>query len=241
MVRFLPEIGTTIYGKTNDALYINQFIGSEAVITIADTEISIKQETNYPWAGMMNLQVDPEKPLSFAMKIRIPGWVQGELLPGGLYHYLNTKNQSDAKLSLKVNGRRIRKMELKDGYAVIDRKWEEGDRVELELPMDIRVVAGNPRIQDAEGKVVLMRGPVVYCLEEIDNKDFFKNSGKVYLKTNGLQAEYRDDLLNGVMTITGSVTVYETEEDISFTAIPYYAWNNRGQGNMIVWIPDQIN
>jgi len=237
IVRFLPEIGTTIYGKTDKGIYINQFIGSETTIAMADHEITLIQETNYPWEGGISLKVDPETPVDFTLHIRIPGWANGELLPGGLYYYPDDETLPEKEVILKVNGRRIRNLNMKRGYAVIERKWKKGDKVELELPMKVQVLAGSSRIKDAQGKVVLMRGPIVYCMEEIDNEAYFDDPNEVYLLPDEFKAEYRENLLNGVVTISGTASLRIKEEVIDITAIPYYAWCNRGQGQMKVWLP----
>jgi len=239
VVRFLPEIGSTIYGKTDNAIYINQFIGSEATIDMADQEITLTQETGYPWDGEISLKVDPETPGDYSLHIRMPGWAQGELLPGGLYHYLEDETLPE-EVILKINGKRIRNIHLKKDYAVIDRKWNKGDMVEVELPMNVRMIAGNPRIEDAQGKVVLMRGPMVYCVEETDNERYFEDASEVHLLPAGLEEEYRDDLLDGVVTINGTASFPTRGEEIDITAIPYYAWCNRGQGHMKVWLPAQM-
>jgi DUF1680 family protein len=239
VVRFLPEIGTTIYGKTDKQIYINQFIGSEATITMADQQVTLTQETEYPWDGGISLKVDPENPVDFSLFIRIPGWAQGELLPGDLYHYLENENSPNEEVILKVNGKRIRKLHMEKGYAVIHRNWKKGDLVEVELQMNVRLLTGNPRIEDTQDKVVLMFGPMVYCVEEIDNKSYFENNKKAYLQAAGLGTEFRENLLDGVVCIKGTASLSAEGEEIDITAIPYYAWNNRGQGHMKVWLPAQ--
>lgn len=236
VVRFLPEIGTTIYGKRDNEIFVNQFIGSEAKIKLSDNEIKISLETNYPWEGKIVLKLDPKTPADIFLHIRIPGWAQGELLPEGLYHYLETEALTE-KVNIKINGKRVRKIQMVKGYAVIERKWEKGDIVEMELPMNIRMLVGDPRIEDAEGKVVLMRGPMVYCVEETDNKGYFDDAKEVHLILTGLKAEYQEDLLGGVVAISGNASLGTEREKIEISAIPYYAWNNREQGQMKVWLP----
>jgi hypothetical protein len=237
VVRFLPEIGSVIYGKTDNGIYVNQFIGSEVTMAMADHEINLTQETDYPWDGGISLKVDPETPVDFTLHIRVPGWAQGELLPGGLYQYVKDETLPEEEVILKVNGKRIRNVHLERGYAVIVRKWKKGDLVEMELPLNVRLVAGNPRIEDTQGKVVLMRGPMVYCVEEADNDGYFKETGDVQLLPAGLKEEYRDELLDGVVTISGTASLSAKKEEIDIIAIPYYAWSNRGQGQMKVWLP----
>ena len=240
IVRFLPEIGSTIYGKTNKGIYINQFIGNEAKIDLGNQEISLKMETDYPLDGKINLKVDPEIPSDLTLHIRIPGWAHGELLPGGLYHYIKDEQLSE-EVAIKVNGERIPKIQFQKGYAVIGRRWKKGDIVEIGLPMNIRLVAADPNIQDNLGKVVLMRGPLVYCLEEVDNKDYFTATDEVFLHPHSLHAEFRKELLNGVVTIHGKAALGQGNREITITAVPYYAWCNREQGRMKVWLPFLFN
>ncbi|RPI41053.1 MAG: glycoside hydrolase family 127 protein, partial [Bacteroidetes bacterium] len=141
----------------------------------------------------------------------------------------------------KVNGRKVRNFPVEEGYAVIDRKWKKGDRVELELPMDVRLVAGNSRIQDAQGKVMIMRGPVVYCVEETDNAHYFEDPGKFRLDPSSPEAQYREGLLDGVIAVHATTSHADTGEEMNIMAIPYYAWCNREQGAMQVWLPYEEN
>ncbi len=240
LVRFLPEIGSTIYGKTDHEIYINQFIGSEANITVAGNEIKLIQKTDYPWNGKISLQVDPEKPADFSLYIRIPGWARGKLFSGGLYKYLDSEFSAE-NVTLKLNGERIGKIQMDRGYAVISRKWEKGDKLELELPMKVQLVVSNPKIADNKGKVVLTRGPFIYCIEETDNKNYFDHAGDLFLVPNGFKVENGNDLLDGVSVISGIVSSQSGDEKISITAVPYYAWNNRGPGKMRVWLPAELD
>lgn len=237
VVRFLPEIGSAIYGRTDHSIYINQFIGSEAAIAVAGQDVTLVQETDYPWDGRVRLRVNPATFVDFTLYIRIPGWALGKLLPGDLYHYLGDETLPKEGVTLKVNGENIRNLHLKKGYAVINRKWKKGDWVELQLPMNARLVAGNPRIEDTRGKAVLMRGPLVYCVEEIDNKRYFDDAANTHLQPAAFEAKYRDDLLNGVVTIEATAFSPTNGEAFRITAVPYYAWNNRGQGRLKVWLP----
>jgi DUF1680 family protein len=154
---------------------------------------------------------------------------------------LGNENSPKEEVILKVNGRRIRKLDMEKGYAVIQRKWKKGDLVQVELPMNVRLVTGNPRIEDTHDKVVLMFGPMVYCVEEIDNSAYFENNKKASLQAVGLRAEYREDLLDGVVSIKGTATLPAEGEEIEIMAIPYYAWSNRGQGHMKVWLPAHLD
>ncbi|MGB4903225.1 MAG: beta-L-arabinofuranosidase domain-containing protein [Saprospiraceae bacterium] len=239
IIRFLPEIGSTIYGKSDKEIYINQFIANEAKIPMGNQEINLKMEADYPWNGSLSLKMDPETPINLTLHIRIPGWAQDELLPGGLYHYVRDETNLGKEVILKVNGKTIQNIKQDRGYAVIQRKWKKGDKVELDLPMQVRVVSANPRIEDNQGKIVIMRGPLVYCIEETDNKSYFEGDNETYLILSGLRAEYRKDLLNEVVTIHGIASIPAKKEKIDITAIPYYAWSNREEGQMKLWLPWQ--
>ena len=241
IVRFLPEIGSTIYGQRDKEIYINQFIANRTKISVANQEINLNMETGYPWEGSIRLNIDPETPVDFAMYVRIPGWAQNQLLPGGLYHYVDGEPNQGKAVILKVNGSRIQKINMVNGYAVIKRKWKKGDRVELELPMNPRLVAGNSRIADTHGKVVIMRGPLVYCIEETDNKKYFEEGNEAMLGSVGVTSEFKTDLLNGVWVIHGKIIVPGKKQEMDITAIPYYAWCNREQGQMKVWLPFSQN
>ena len=237
IVRFLPEIGSTIYGKRDKEIYINQFIGNEAKIALGNQEISMKMETAYPWEGTIDLNIDPERPIELSLYIRIPGWAQGELLPGGLYHYTGARTNLKKEVSLKINGKVVSDIRMEKGYAVIKKKWKKGDKVKMELPMQVNVVAGNPRMEDKKGQGVIMRGPLVYCIEETDNKNYFEESNETILSAVGLTPEFKTDLLSGVGIIQGNAIVSSKKENKAITAIPYYAWCNRGQCRMKVWLP----
>ncbi len=236
MVRFLPEIGSIIYGTREDEIFVNQFIGSETTVMIAGNAIKLIQETEYPWEGKVSIKVEPESKAEFSLRIRIPGWARGKLLPNGLYDYINKEANNEGVL-LKVNGKKIRNIKFDKGYAIITRNWEEGDLVVLELPMEVRLLKGDSRIQDTRGQVVIMRGPVVYCAEESDNQAYFNEPTQPLLQAGALKAEYRQDLLGGLVAITAPTD----KENINVSAIPYYAWNNRGQGQMRVWLPFNDN
>ncbi len=237
MVRFLPEIGELIYGKKDSEIYINQFIANQAGIDLKTGKVYLTQTTNYPWEGEVRIVVDSLTTENFRLNIRFPGWATGELLPGDLYSYLEGDEHKSDKIILKLNERRINKPKLVKGYAVIDRKWKKGDVIELSLPLDIRYITGNPELEDTFEKVVLTRGPMVYCLEEADNQRYFNEDNEAFLLPVGMKSEFNKDLLGGIVTLKGYASLLTIEEEIDVTAIPYYAWCNRGKGEMRVWLP----
>jgi len=240
VVRFLPNVGNYIYGTDDKGIFVNQFIGNEADIQINGKKIEVVQETNYSWEGKITITINPENKEHFRLNVRIPGWSKGKVLSGDLYSYVDDGGTGKDGIVLKVNGKLIRKPESIKGYAVIDRDWESGDIVELELPMPVMAVKAIPMIKDLNGQISLMRGPVVYCIEEIDNPGYFVENNEAYLFPDRFVSEYEPDLLGGVVTIKGKAALLTVEEEIDVTAIPYYSWCNRGAGQMKVWLPANL-
>jgi DUF1680 family protein len=155
------------------------------------------------------------------------------------------KNNSDKQPILIVNGKET-PYEIKNGYAVINRKWKKNDVVEVKLPMEVRRVIANSNVKNDIGKVALQRGPIMYCAEWIDNNG--KAANIVLPAGTTFQSEFNPTLLNGIETIHAEVPaliVSKNGESIQtqkqkFTAIPYYAWANRGKGEMMLWFPEKI-
>ncbi|MGE5395510.1 MAG: glycoside hydrolase family 127 protein, partial [Candidatus Saccharibacteria bacterium] len=169
----------------------------------------------------------------FALHLRVPGWAKDQVTPGDLYSFITPEKDS---VSITVNGKAISYRSEK-GYAVIDRQWKKGDVVSYSLPMSIRRVKANDKVVDDAGKVAIERGPMVYCLEGADNT---LGLMKLMLPdTANLSAKFVADKLNGVVAISGNALLPEgtKSKSVAITAIPYYAWNNRGANEMKVWIP----
>lgn len=205
--RFLPSIGNYVYGVSDDAVWVNLFIGGTAELTAGGKPVTLKQETLYPWDGSVKLTVGLEDALRTEMRVRIPGWCKD--------------------WSLSVCGKPCKPV-VENGYAVIDRKWRDGDEIVLSLDMPVELVAADPRVKDDEGMRAVQRGPLVYCIEGVDNPSYAEAglSGSTTFET-----AFEPELLCGVRTITA------TTGDCSLHFIPYYAWDNREAGPMRVWIP----
>ncbi len=237
LVRLLPSIPGYMYAQKQDLLYINLFINSSAEFTIHNNAINISQVNNYPWDGNLVFNISPKKEDAFSVLIRIPGWAQNQAVPSTLYKFLD---KSTEKVSIKVNGNTIPCV-IENGYAVIKRKWKKGDVVAVDLPMEVRKVVCSEKVKDNIGKVALQRGPLMYCGEWADNNGRTSNTIIPYSTT--FTNEFNAQLLNGVMVLKGTVPkTVTTDNNVSttmqpFTAIPYYAWANRGKGEMQVWFP----
>jgi DUF1680 family protein len=219
--RFIPSVPGYMYAMDKQKLYINLFIGSRADIDFNGNALEVEQKTNYPWQGKVEITLNPGKSQSFDLAVRIPGWAQNQPVPGNLYTY---QSIDSSEFVLLVNGEKASYI-LDKGYAVISRTWKKGDVVSLDLPMPVRRIKAHEKVTANQGRVALQRGPVVYCAEWPEFSE-----GKVLNFVLGddtkLTAEFRPDLLSGVTVIT---------DEADFTAIPYFAWANRGKGEMEVW------
>ena len=191
------------------------------MLKLNKTSVVLKQETKYPWEGDVKIVVSPQEKSSFTVKVRIPGWSLNQPLPGDLYTYTE---QSKTKPELKVNNEKV-DYAIEKGYAVLSREWKNGDKIDLTLPMEVRQVKANELVEDDRGKLALECGPIVYCVEEVDNPEF--ENLRVSEKTK-FSTGFQTNLLNGVKVVNASGELINE----SFTAIPYYVWNNRGANKM---------
>ena len=237
VARFIPSVPGFAYAHKEKDLYVNLFIGGSVTIETADNKVTLSQETGYPWKGISNITVDPEKEENFAICIRVPGWAQNKPVPSDLYAFVEDIHND---VSIRINGQKA-PLTINKGYARIDRTWKKGDTIELDLPMPVRRIASHTDVKTNKGKFAIQRGPIVYCLEGPDNE------GKVLdlvIPDNGKFTTQLDpDLLGGVMKIEGQAQTVKRALDGSivpvskrpFTAIPYYAWAHRGRSHMTVW------
>jgi len=226
-LKMVSAVPGYIYAAQNDNLYVNLFIGSQTTVSLNNTTVQVNQETEYPWKGKITLQIDPEKKSEFAMKIRVPGWAQGKENPYDLY-----TSDLKSQVSLNVNGS-PQSLNIENGYAVIRRNWNKGDKIELNLPMQPRYITANPNVTDLNGLVTLASGPLIYCLESVDNADL---ENIILDKNNPFNLEYQADLLGGINVIKG--TANNNGNNITVTAIPYYAVGNRQKAGYKVWLPE---
>lgn len=237
--RFLPGMPGFAYAVKGNSVYVNMFMDTSADVKTSAGVVNIKQQTNYPWEGAVKLTVNPARSGKFALRVRIPGWAQGRPVPSKLYTYLNPKVEP---IVLKVNGK-AEAIKQESNYAVLDRTWKKGDVVELNLPMPVQRVVCDPNCKWNVDKVVIERGPIVYAVEGIDVAD--NRVFSVLLNDSAqLKPEFRKDLLGGVTVIKGTAQeAFRMADRVSIetkpkeiTAIPSYAWANRGQYPYVVWL-----
>jgi DUF1680 family protein len=225
VVRLFPALGGYIYAQQEKNVYVNLFIGSKARLQVGTTALNLAQSTKYPWNGAVKIKVDPAKVIRFALCVRIPGWAQGEPVPSSLYRYLDTPDEQAVRLTINGEETPIR---LNKGYARIDRTWQKGDLVELTLPMPVRRVVSNRKVVANRGLVAVERGPVVYCLEGVDNGG--RALGRTLADEAKFTVKWTPDLLHGVNVLR----TRQGKEELVF--VPYYAWAHRGVGEMAVWL-----
>ena len=221
--RFIPSVPGYVYAVKDNDLYVNLYMANTMHDSVKNGKVALKMDTEYPWDGLVKLQVVEAPKKGFNLKLRIPGWVRNEVIPLGLYEY-----DDDVKLGYKVclNGEEI-KADLDKGYFCIDREWKPGDVVTLEMDMEPRIVKADERVKDDEGRIAIERGPIVYCAEWPDNPDV-KVREVVLSEHPQLEVHKDAGKLYGIDEII--------VKDSDLTLIPYYAWNHRGAGDMIVWM-----
>jgi DUF1680 family protein len=239
MVRFLPSLPGYIYAQKDDNIYVNLFIAGTANISLNNKNVKITQVNNYPWSGSLLLNVEPQAPARFNVLVRIPGWSRAKAIPSDLYSF---ENKTTSNIVIKLNGRPV-KYVMQNGYAVINNQWKKGDKIELNLPMDVKEVIANKAVKVDSNKIALQRGPIMYCGEWKDNSG--KVSNVIIPRNTAFRPAYKGDLLNGVMVLKAEVlkrdSLYGKVRKVEFTAIPYYSWANRGKGEMMIWFPQSVN
>ncbi|MCL6589547.1 MAG: glycoside hydrolase family 127 protein [Firmicutes bacterium] len=229
LARLLASLGQYIYTSNETAIYTHLYIGGEAVFELGKSEISLRQETNYPWEGKVTVKIGAPAPQEFTIGLRLPGWGRG--------------------LSLRVNGELVNLSSASvDGYALLRRTWRDGDRIDLDMEMPVELIQANPKVRENAGKVAIQRGPLVYCLEEADNGE---NLAAISLESGSkLTASFDEDFLGGAVVIQGTAsrtdesswdnTLYRPweveEKPVLIKAVPYFMWGNRQPGEMTVWI-----
>ncbi len=227
--RLLASLGGYVYSVAENEIWAHLYLQSSAVLPVGGQQITLKQETTYPWDSVIRLRVEVGQPQTFAINVRIPGWC--------------------AMARLSVNGEEVSvEASLRKGYVRIERLWLSGATITLRLEAPVERIYPHPDVRADAGCVALQRGPLVYCLETADNPIPLH---RIRLpETAVLESHFAPTVLGGIMRIQGTATVLETNDwadtlyrttparhsPYTFTAIPYYAWDHRQPGEMCVWI-----
>ena len=230
--RLLASLERYVYGRGTDdeTLYINQFVGSSVETELGDERVGFTQSTEYPWDGETTIEFDHDDPVAFDLRIRVPDWA------------------SDVALS--VNGVSVSESAT-DGYISVDQAWSAGDEVTLSFSLPVESLTADPRVRSDAGRVALRRGPLVYCVEDAD-QSVPVESLTVSDGAESFEPDHDPDLLDGVTTLQGSGTALDLDgwaeslyrpsgiverDEVDVVAVPYYAWGNREDGSMTVWLP----
>ena len=227
ITRFIASVPGYIYARQGKDIFVNLYAQGKAKIG----HVELEQTTDYPWDGKIRIKVTKGGG-KFAMKLRVPSWLKQSPTNNSLYTYLDKAKT----YSVSVNGQSLYP-ENRD-YITITRSWKKGDVIELNFPMEVRRIAANDNAEDDRDKVALERGPIVYCLEGSDQADG-KVFNKYILNSADIQAHFERDLLNGVVVLDGTANELQqdgTVKDVTFRAIPYSTWNNRGPQQMEIWV-----
>jgi DUF1680 family protein len=225
VMRTIASLGNYAYATKDDRIYVNLYNSG----TMTWKGVVITQETQYPWEGNVALSVATPQPVPFTLALRIPGWVRGQTLPSDLYRY---EKPALPEWSIKVNGQPLNVDKIEQGYAVIQRTWKEGDKVELSLPMTPHRVRANEKIPFLKNQVAFERGPIVFAFEGLDQPA--DSAWRKWTATEKavIKAVYQPELLTGVMTLE------ITEGSQKMRGIPYAYWANRTMTPMRVWLSD---
>jgi hypothetical protein len=208
--RTIMQVGRYAYGRTDKDIYVNLYVGGEVTIRLKETRVVLKVDTQYPWKSKVSISVNPSAPAKFAVRLRMPGW------------------SSETKVSV---ARKVIKPVIEKGYAVIKRTWKPGEVIGLEFEMPILRIESHPKVEANKGKVAIQRGPIVYGLEGLDNSD---KPLVTLAKDPKFTTRFDRNLLGGVTVIGGKTAAGKT-----FTAVPFYAFANRGKSSQEVWLPQE--
>ena len=254
--RFIPSLPGYVYAVDNDAsaVYVNLFMNNTATLTVGGKKVELTQETGYPYDGAIVIRVGKTQAKDFALKVRIPGWAKGEVVPSDLYRYADGVVPASPVVTLNGEPLDLTTSELTpDGYLTLTRRWKKGDEVIVKLDMQPRLVKADSRVVADRGMAAVERGPLVYCAEWADNdadvRTYLLNP-LAHFTVNDAQLESLSGQSYPIVTLTtdGVQTLsYDAEgklvvKDGRLTLIPYYAWDHRGQkGGMEVWLPVDVS
>ncbi len=235
LLRLLASWNDYLYTTSADGLWVHHYGGNRLETTLENgTRLVLREETGYPWDGAIKFTVEQVSPSrAFSIALRIPAWAQ--------------------EATLKVNGRPAGGALAPSSYATLRRKWVAGDVIELNLPMPVRLIGASPFIEQTRNQVAVMRGPIVYCLESTDLPAGVRFEDVTIPAAAEWKAEWRPELLGGVTVLRTRALALDKSETpelgpyrairavrtrpVEIMLIPYYAWNNRGEPKMSVWLP----
>ncbi len=247
--RFIPSLPGYIYSLTptsspkgEGSIYINLYLDNTATLNLNGKKVVLSQQTKYPWDGDITINIDKNSAGAFALKLRIPGWVTGQVIPSDLYQYTDGIRLG---YTVSVNGESV-KSDLLNGYFVINRKWKKGDRIQLHFDMKARTVRATNQVEADRGRVAIERGPLVYCAEHPDNafdimSALVNQHPQFTLGKGEIAGTPIQTLTTDAQTLSFDKQGRLTTQDQKLVLIPYYAWCHRGSGKMRVWLSQDLS
>lgn len=242
VARFIPSMPGYIYAQNSDEIFVNLYVSSETNFSLSSGNLSLSQESQLPWNGDVSIQIQGDQTVNAVINFRIPGWARNRPVPGELYHYIGEVKSS---LTIQLNDQAVDFQINEKGYVSVSRTWRPGDKIEIKLPCEIRKVEARNEVIEDRKKIAIERGPLLYCAEWPDNGDV----QNLILNT---KAEWRStfdsSLFGGIVTIQTEMKRakknlkggIDVSESTRLNLIPYHLWNNRGPGQMLVWLPTSI-
>ncbi len=230
MLRTLSSLHEWAYGRAAGELWVNLYGASEVSTDLGDGRtVGLRQDTQYPWDGTVELVVTEAPASPFSLLLRIPAWARGA--------------------TVTVNG--VPGPQAEPGtYCRIERRWQAGDHVELQLPLRVRSLQAHPKVEEVRNHVAYARGPVVYCAETADLPEIDDITSLYVTRTTGFTPHQEQGPLEDTVVLRGqglhvpavAGSLYAEVEDVDpspvpLTLIPYFTWNNRSPGQMSVWLP----
>ncbi len=237
VVRFVAGIGRWIYAKDSKGLYVNLFIGSKVNTVAGGQTMDVRQITHYPWNGDITFVFDQGTSRKMNLNIRIPSWLRSARpIPDGLY-YFGSGHRDGSSYRIRINGVKTTAKVMTNGYVTLSRKWNQGDRIEVHFDMPVKRAYTNALVKANQGRVALMRGPLLYSLEGTDNH--FDVLKMLLPKTMKIEVQNAPGMLGGVVVLKGYGISHG--KHVAFTAIPYYGWDNRGIYQMATLLIEDKN
>lgn len=244
VARFLPSMPGYIYAQKDNDIYVNLYIASESTFEVNGNALTVKQLGNFPWQGDVNIRFNASKPTDANLKLRVPGYIVNRPVPSDLYSYINADSPS---IEIKLNGKKIGYQIDEKGYITIAKRWTSRDVIDITFELEVKKVISHPEVRENTGKVALERGPILYCAECPDNPN-----GEVLNLIVSSEQDFKvvkSDILGGIYTVEGTARSAKRQlngeialsDKNKLTLIPYHLWNNRGAGEMSVWLPTNLD
>jgi DUF1680 family protein len=244
LARLIPQVPGMLYASDEQGIYLGLYAASRTKVTVGGVAIEIAQRAAYPYEGRIRLQLTPERPAHFSVRLRIPTWTGDRIVPGELYRFAGA---AAPPVKIRINGQPV-SFETSRGFAVLERQWNAGDEIELHLPMPVRANVCDSQVAANRGRIAVSRGPLVYCAESPDNSAPPAHYQVMHDDVARSEERWIDIAGHRVLSVSVPSFLRRAEDTVQvdstpraelgparLTLVPYYVWNNRGAAAMQVW------